>query len=499
MTYQVVIPMTGVGQRFVDAGYKTLKPLIHVDGKSIVEHVLNMYTDAEKVICVISRDHEQKELLAAEICRIRPDSVVIEISKHKLGPGHAVLQAKSAIDPYLPVLVSYCDWAGCWNPYQMIEQLKNHSGSILTYTGFHPHMLRSTQFAYVRKSAGDVVDIQEKKPYTDSPMQEEASAGCYGFSTGSLLIKALEWQIDSNENLNGEFYLSLTYKNLLQNGERIGTVLMDKFYQWGTPEDLQDWEYWNNSINSLPGVAKLKIDSHNLVLAAGRGSRISDISQVSKPNISIEGQHLWEYSAPAQIVFRSNRVVTRPEVGLALREDVQAISVSTVTEGQAISARIGIDRIEDPGDYPINIMSSDNAFTPDNFLRIADMTEQYNKIVWTSKGYPPSQLNPKQYAWINRKSKKVLKKEAPPNFVDWEMLIGNFTFLSCGLALTLIEELILKNIRINDEYYLDSVIDLAFAHEIAVTTLSISNFLAIGTPEELLTYRYFARSLIPSV
>ena len=54
MSYQVVIPMTGVGQRFVDAGYKSLKPLIEVGGKSIVEHVLDMFTGAEKIICIIS-------------------------------------------------------------------------------------------------------------------------------------------------------------------------------------------------------------------------------------------------------------------------------------------------------------------------------------------------------------------------------------------------------------------------------------------------------------
>jgi NDP-sugar pyrophosphorylase family protein len=60
MSYQVVIPMTGVGQRFVDAGYKNLKPLIEVGEKSIVEHVLNMFADAEKVICIISEEHEQR-------------------------------------------------------------------------------------------------------------------------------------------------------------------------------------------------------------------------------------------------------------------------------------------------------------------------------------------------------------------------------------------------------------------------------------------------------
>ena len=97
MSYQVVIPMTGVGQRFVDAGYKSLKPLIEVGGKSIVEHVLDMFTGAEKIICIISAEHEQRESLASEILRIRPDAKISQIPAHKLGPGHAILQAEQAL------------------------------------------------------------------------------------------------------------------------------------------------------------------------------------------------------------------------------------------------------------------------------------------------------------------------------------------------------------------------------------------------------------------
>ena len=33
---QLVIPMSGMGQRFVDAGYKDPKPLIQVDNKPII-------------------------------------------------------------------------------------------------------------------------------------------------------------------------------------------------------------------------------------------------------------------------------------------------------------------------------------------------------------------------------------------------------------------------------------------------------------------------------
>ena len=39
----IVIPMAGSGQRFVDAGYTDPKPLIKVGGKMIVEYVIDMF------------------------------------------------------------------------------------------------------------------------------------------------------------------------------------------------------------------------------------------------------------------------------------------------------------------------------------------------------------------------------------------------------------------------------------------------------------------------
>lgn len=493
MTYQIVIPMTGVGQRFVDAGYKELKPLIKVAGKPIVEHVLEMFPTARKVICIVSSEHLQRDTLISEILRIRPDALIKEISAHKLGPGHAISEAADVIDPVLPTLVSYCDWAGFWNVEEMLDQLTSHSGSILTYTGFHPHMLRSTKFAYVLKKNDFVVDIQEKAPYTNNPMEEEASAGCYGFATGETLLTAIKEQIKQNESLNGEFYISLTYKNLLGKGLKVGTVLMNKFYQWGTPEDLQDWIYWQNTVGKLPGKVISKIDSHNLVLAAGRGSRLASVSEVSKPNLRIAGQHLWEYSAPESIEFVTSTIVSRPEVEITSRGDVDSLIIRDVTEGQAITAKIGLEVIATEQDRPVNVLSSDNAFTPDIFQKAEEDIKEYDLIVWTSKKYPIAQLNPMHYAWINMIEKNVLKKVTPPNFADWEMIVGNFTFKTVPLALSLIQELVEKNIKVNGEFYLDSLVELAFETKLKVKTLEIPNFFAVGTPEEYFTYQYFRR------
>ena len=40
---QIVIPMSGFGERFRRAGYQIPKPLIEVDGKPIIAHVIDLF------------------------------------------------------------------------------------------------------------------------------------------------------------------------------------------------------------------------------------------------------------------------------------------------------------------------------------------------------------------------------------------------------------------------------------------------------------------------
>ena len=42
---QLIIPMSGVGRRFIEAGYTEPKPLIVVDKKPIIEHIISNFKD----------------------------------------------------------------------------------------------------------------------------------------------------------------------------------------------------------------------------------------------------------------------------------------------------------------------------------------------------------------------------------------------------------------------------------------------------------------------
>jgi NDP-sugar pyrophosphorylase family protein len=49
---QIVIPMSGFGERFRRAGYSVPKPLIEVEGKPIIAHVLSMFPNETDVFFI---------------------------------------------------------------------------------------------------------------------------------------------------------------------------------------------------------------------------------------------------------------------------------------------------------------------------------------------------------------------------------------------------------------------------------------------------------------
>ena len=57
MKLQLIVPMSGVGQRFKDEGYSIPKFLIKVKGKEIINHVVNMFEEVEKIIFICNENN----------------------------------------------------------------------------------------------------------------------------------------------------------------------------------------------------------------------------------------------------------------------------------------------------------------------------------------------------------------------------------------------------------------------------------------------------------
>jgi bifunctional N-acetylglucosamine-1-phosphate-uridyltransferase/glucosamine-1-phosphate-acetyltransferase GlmU-like protein len=500
MSYQLVIPMTGKGTRFKSAGYSELKPFIPVAGKPIIQHILGMYPNRTQTLFIVNSSDPELEHHKSILENLSPGCVFAEIADHNFGPSFAIHKAASFISTDLPIIVNYADFAGVWSESDFLQLLRTNDACILTYTGFHPHMLRNTKYAYVKKDGNRVVGIQEKQPYTDQPMLEEASAGAYGFQSSTILLDAIEKQIARNLVLNFEYYTSLTFVPIIEESKLVATLLMYKFYQWGTPEDLEDWKSWHNFFNALetfPGLVSQNTTLTSIILAGGKGNRLKGATSVPKALYLVQGKQLWQHSR-VKGEGSSNFLAIRGEyeelVTQEEGEHTNLISIEGDTKGQAATALIALEGCPNESKI-INFLSCDNLILDENiFSQVSDSPEE-TLYVWVTENYENSKNQPKQFSWVliselGRISHFFPKQNPGPG--RSAVVVGNFTFSSFGLASRAIRYCLQQENWINDEAYLDRAIEYALFNDIKVQPIYLEKFRAIGTMNEIQTFEYWS-------
>tara|TARA_R110000824_G_scaffold125429_6_gene284549 strand:+ start:517 stop:1884 length:1368 start_codon:yes stop_codon:yes gene_type:complete len=230
----VLIPMAGAGSRFQKAGYTFPKPLIEVNGKPMIQVVVeNLNIDA-KHIFVVQKEHYEQYNLKHLLGLISPGCEIVQVDGMTEGAACTTLLAKEFIDNDEPLLYANSDQFLDWNSnefmYSMIAD--EVDGGMLTFTATHPKW----SFAKLDDD-GFVTEVAEKKPISDV-----ATTGIYYWKHGSDYVKYAEQMIDSNTRVNNEFYVCPVFNEAINDGKKIKTFHFDGMWGIGTPEDL---DYFN--------------------------------------------------------------------------------------------------------------------------------------------------------------------------------------------------------------------------------------------------------------
>uniref|UniRef100_UPI00404899AF sugar phosphate nucleotidyltransferase n=2 Tax=Polynucleobacter sp. TaxID=2029855 RepID=UPI00404899AF len=511
----IIIPMSGFGERFRKAGYQIPKPLISIDGKPIIGHVIDMFPNEKKITFICNSEHLESDAydMRAIILNHCPTANILSITPHKLGPIHAVLQASNFIDDSEEVVVNYCDFSCYWDwqNFKEFVSTSDSAGCIPAYKGFHPHSLGSTNYAYLKECAGWISDIQEKQPFTSNRMEEFASSGTYYFKNGQLLKDAFNYVINEDLSLNGEFYVSLAYKYLFKERLPVSVYPLQHFMQWGTPEDVHEYLQWSSIFRSFMQPKKAlnqPTSGATIIPMAGLGKRFSDEGyQVTKPLIPVSGKPMVIRATEDlpqtnlySFVLRSD-MKGYQEISRTIQENFSnsvITSLDEITNGQATSALIGIDAIKDNigMESPITIGACDNGaiFSIDDFQNIVNEIKP-DVLVWGTTGHVNAIRKPEMFGWIEAspsgKITQVSVKKPLKNPSQDPIVIGTFTFKNIAIYKKCYEKLVADSIMVNGEFYIDSMVNVAIELGLKCQLFTVEHFISWGTPNDLRTYEYW--------
>ena len=226
----VLIPMAGAGSRFAQAGYTFPKPLIDVDGKPMIQVVVeNLGLDAN-FIFVVQKEHREQYNLDTMLGLIAPNCKIVEVDGMTEGAACTALLAEEFIDWDAPLFFANSDQYVEWDPVDFMYKMQETQadGGIVTFKATHPKW----SFARVDDN-GFVTEVAEKNPISDN-----ATVGYYYWKHGRDFVKYAKQMIEKDIRVNNEFYVCPVFNEAIQDCKTIRTHEATKMWGLGTPEDL---------------------------------------------------------------------------------------------------------------------------------------------------------------------------------------------------------------------------------------------------------------------
>lgn len=227
--YNLLVPLAGRGQRFVDEGFTIPKYMIMAHDQHLIDWSFDSinYEDCNLIFC-LRQDHISN-FAVDEIFRSKfgEDITIVPIDRVTRGSVETCLLAEDYIDSELPLVIYTVDvnFKPVFNP---TTDLQSSDGTILTFKA------NSTNYSYAKVDVGtDRVTLCAEKEV----ISENAAVGVYTYRSGRLFCKYARKMIANDIRTNNEFYITPMYNLMIQDGMDIRIQSVDQMYVMGTPKE----------------------------------------------------------------------------------------------------------------------------------------------------------------------------------------------------------------------------------------------------------------------
>lgn len=226
----VLVPMAGAGSRFAQQGYTFPKPLIEVNGKPMIQVVVENLNIEAHFIFIVQQEHYEKYNLKYLLNLIAPNCDIVQVNGITEGAACSTLLAKEFINNNEPLVMANSDQFVEWNSNEVMYAFTADEidGGIVTFEASHPKW----SYAKVDKD-GFVAEVAEKKVISN-----EATVGIYYWKHGSDYVKYAEQMIANDVRVNNEFYVCPVFNEAINDNKKIKIKKIESMWGIGTPEDL---------------------------------------------------------------------------------------------------------------------------------------------------------------------------------------------------------------------------------------------------------------------
>jgi HAD superfamily hydrolase (TIGR01509 family) len=235
---RVVIPMAGEGSRFKEAGYTITKPLIPIQGKPMIQWVLENLQSKDKEVQkrieyhLIVREQAVDELKVVQT--LFPNVFLHSIPKLTEGAACTVLTVRDILlSDNNPLLMANSDQFLEYDFDEFLQVCVNpdFDGTISTF--YNPD-INDTKWSFAALDANGYVRKVAEKEY----IGPNATTGIYYWQDGSNFVYYSEKMIQANDRVKNEFYVGPVYNYVINDCGKVRIYDCKKMWGLGVPDDL---------------------------------------------------------------------------------------------------------------------------------------------------------------------------------------------------------------------------------------------------------------------
>lgn len=233
----VIMTMAGRGQRFLNAGISTPKPLIKYHGKPLFINAIKSIDglNVDTITFVVQKEHVDKFNIDNIILNSYPHAIILSIDKITRGAAEtAYIGIKNLLDNGIAslddsILIMDCDVIVNGRNWKDVINNCVYDGILLTFYSV------DSKYSYAIEKNGKAIMLAEKQPISSHAL------------TSPYFIKKIKHFIDAfndmEYNMNNmtqhEMYMSTLYNFLIKNDKIIVLVDIDDIITLGTPEEIK--------------------------------------------------------------------------------------------------------------------------------------------------------------------------------------------------------------------------------------------------------------------
>lgn len=248
-----LIPLAGRGQRFVNEGYLTPKPLLKIGGIPMIVQAANSLPKTEKMAFAVLKEHLDSFDIASILKTNFPRCIIKEIAQVTEGQAITCEQGLQSIEENQAVFIGATDNGMLYNTEKLFHLIYTDQADavIFTHRNYVSSAISPEMYGWVATDNDDATHLSVKAPLSDTPYNDHALVGSFYIKTVKIFRDGLQQLKQKGIRVNGEFYVDSVMHELILMGYKVKVFQVEHYICWGTPRDYEAFNYWQSFFHEL--------------------------------------------------------------------------------------------------------------------------------------------------------------------------------------------------------------------------------------------------------